>query len=106
MTDGTWYYLADAEATRLNPPDDADERDEWLPVGYIPRPSTRFGWFVYHVVHGLWMHYPPHKVFGYALANTEPSLDVIDLTESDLHYLAVSESLRHAVGELARRGRA
>ena len=100
-----WYCLTDAEANRLNPPDDALERDEWLPVGYIPRPSTRVGWFAYHLVHGLWMRYPLHKVLGYALTNTQPSLEVIDvetieLSEEDRHYLVTAESLRKAIADV------
>lgn len=67
-----WYHLTDDEALRLNPPGNADDRPEWLPVGYIPRPTTRLGWFAYHVIHGLWMRYPPLKVLGYALGNTKP----------------------------------
>ena len=75
-----WYSLTNDEADRLNPPDDADRRPDWQPVGFIPRPTTRLGWFVYHVVHGLWMRYPLHKVLGYALANTQPGeLDYRDL---------------------------
>lgn len=72
----SWYTLTDDEADRLNPPDFVDDDvafpDAWLPVGVIPCPRTRLGWFVYHLVHGLWMRYPLHKVLGYALANTEP----------------------------------
>lgn len=45
-----------------------DER--WLHVGYIPAPTTRLGWFVYHVVHGLAMRYPLLAVLRYALSNT------------------------------------
>ena len=100
-----WYYLTKEEATRLNPPDDAAERDEWLPVGYIPRPTTRLGWCAYHVVHGLWMRYPLCKVLGYAFANTRPSLEVIDvevieLSDEDRHYLAAAESLRKAIADV------
>jgi hypothetical protein len=74
----TWYYLTDEEVQRLNPPEDADERDEWQPVGHIPSPKTRVGWFFYHLVHGLWMRYPLHKVLGYAICNTNPGAEVID----------------------------
>ena len=49
--------------------------DYWLPVGYIPRRTTRFGWFVYHVVHGLWMRYPWWKVVIFALMWTNPGED-------------------------------
>lgn len=75
-----WYSLTSEEADRLNPPKDVDNRPEWLPVGHIPRPTTRLGWFVYHVVHGLWMRYPLYKVLGYALANSQPGeMDYRDL---------------------------
>lgn len=94
-----WYNLTDNELNRLNPPNDAGERDEWLPVGSIPRPSTRVGWFFYHLVHGLWMRYPLHKVIGYALTNTRPPTDVIDLSEADEPHLATAEALRKAIRE-------
>jgi hypothetical protein len=78
-----WYALTPAEVARLNPPDDAGEHDAWLPVGYIPRPATRLGWFVYHVIHGLWMRYPLLKVLGYAVANTKPGwCDDFSLSET------------------------
>lgn len=67
-----WYSLTNEEADRLNPPEDVDSHPDWLPVGYIQRPATRLGWFVYHLIHGLWMRYPLHKVLGYALTNTRP----------------------------------
>ena len=86
-----WYHLTDEEASRLNPPEDADECDEWLPVGYIPRPQTRLGWLIYHWVHGLWMRYPLLKVLGYALANTKPSSEVIDLSACEVSDAAVSD---------------
>lgn len=70
-----WYLLTEAEADRLNYPCDGCPREgmcesvaeQWLPVGWIPRPRTRMGWFVYHLVHGMWMRYPLHKVLGYAV---------------------------------------
>lgn len=67
-----WYSLTNEEADRLNPPYNVGVFPDWLPVGHIPRPTTRLGWFAYHVIHGLWMRYPPHKVLGYALANMRP----------------------------------
>jgi hypothetical protein len=45
---------------------------EWLHVGHIPTPTTRAGWFCYHVTHGLWMRYPFFKVLMYALRNCNP----------------------------------
>jgi hypothetical protein len=44
----------------------------WLHVGHIPVPTTRAGWFLYHLIHGLWMRYPARKVLLYALANCDP----------------------------------
>lgn len=85
-----WYSLSDEEAARLNPPEDAPRRDEWLPVGWIPCPKTRLGWLLYHLVHGLWMRYPLHKVVGYALANTRPGWE-------DAAVVAPSPSLIPAV---------
>lgn len=67
-----WYSLTNEETDRLNPPYNVGVFPDWLPVGHIPRPTTRPGWFVYHVIHGLWMRYPLHKVLGYALANSQP----------------------------------
>jgi len=71
-----WYSLTDEEMLRLNPPDDVfdDEAfyDAWLPVGVVPRPRSRLGWFCYHLLHGLLMRYPLHKALGFALANTKP----------------------------------
>lgn len=46
--------------------------DEWQPVGYIPTPKTRIGWFMYHLIHGIWMRYPIHKVVLYSLFHTNP----------------------------------
>lgn len=87
-----WWQLTDEEAERLNPPiqdiiandDNGDLYEsviyhpDWQPVGYIPSPRTRFGWFVYHLIHGLAMRYPWWKVIGFALANTKP--EEIDMT--------------------------
>lgn len=69
-----WFLLTDDEIQDLNPPDDVDERDDWLPVGFIPRPHTRLAWFAYHVAHGIAMKYPLHKVLGYAFFNTKPEV--------------------------------
>lgn len=45
--------------------------DKWLAVGHIPLPHTRLGWLVWHIIHGLLMKYPVHKVVGYALTHTK-----------------------------------
>lgn len=76
-----WFDLTEEEQERFNPPqlyhtyDESSCRfgledasgQEWLPVGHIPLPTTRLGWFAYHLIHGLWMRYPLHKVVGFAL---------------------------------------
>ena len=78
------FELTHEETDRLNPPPPRvvfDERKEayflemlndprWLPVGYIPTPRSRLGWFAYHLVHGLVMQYPVWKVIGYSILNT------------------------------------
>ncbi|HMN30828.1 MAG TPA: hypothetical protein PKE45_21925 [Caldilineaceae bacterium] len=81
MSKLSWFRLTDEEADRLNPPILEVAQDEetgktfielltdeqWLPVGYIPTPRTRLGWFLYHLAHGLAMRYPFHKVIGYSV---------------------------------------
>jgi len=88
-----WYSLTDEEMLRLNPPDDVfdDEAfyDAWQAVGVVPRPRTRLGWFCYHLLHGLLMRYPPHKVLGFALANTKP--ETVDVDLNDEVFLAPGE---------------
>lgn len=48
-----------------------DER--WIRIGYIPAPRTSFGWFVYHIFHGLAMRYPliPVLVFAFESLRSE-----------------------------------
>lgn len=65
----SWLVMTDNEYDKLNPPQlkpllradglyfRALEDSRWLPVGYIPMPQTRSGWFVYHMAHGLAMRY-------------------------------------------------
>jgi len=77
-----WFDLTDEEVDRLNPPEMhyiydhiTDEviinepDDKWLSVGFIPVPQTRIGWIVYHLIHGLAMRYPIHKVIGFAVCD-------------------------------------
>ena len=76
------FFLTEDEYQKLNPPlvrglvrtDGlylrALQDEKWLPVGYIPRPTTRLGWFVYHVVHGLAMRYRLLPVLVYAFRNS------------------------------------
>ncbi len=77
-----FFFLTDDEYERLNPPElatmlmddgiyfrDLDD-EHWLPVGYIPCPKTRFGWFIYHLVHGLAMRYRFVPVLVYAFRHS------------------------------------
>ncbi len=53
----------------------------WLRVGYIPKPSTRLGWFLYNIVHGLAMRYPFWQVVKFSLskgANSGLSVSVVE----------------------------
>ena len=45
--------------------------DEWIEVGLVPKPTTRFGWFKYHLFHGLLMGYPVHRVIAFSLIHTK-----------------------------------
>ena len=47
----------------------------WLPVGYIPTPTTVAGWFFYHLIHGIAMRYPLWKALLYALVESPPLED-------------------------------
>jgi hypothetical protein len=91
-----WWQLTDEEADRLNPPilniiegGDGDLyvqhlfHPDWQPVGHVPAPRTRLGWFLYHLIHGLVMRYPLHKVIGFALMNTKVSDDVEVVGDDD-----------------------
>ena len=60
----------------MNPPRDVimhlkNAPDEWLFVGFIPKPKTRLGWFMYHMIHGLAMGYPFHRVLAFSLITTK-----------------------------------
>lgn len=75
------WMLPNEQYDKLNPPfnhiihSDEDGRfyaelsnsDEWLYVGHIPTPKTRLGWFLYNLIHGLWMKYPLWKVLLFAM---------------------------------------
>lgn len=78
----SWFTMGDDEYDRLNPPvckvilgedgayvrqiDDAN----WLPVGHIPMPKTRWGWFAYHLVHGLAMRYRLLPILIYSIRHS------------------------------------
>ena len=73
-----WFEMTDEEYDDRNPPEVEIEfledgpyekmldDDAWLRTGYIPTPQTKLGWFVYHVIHGLAMRYPFHKVLFFS----------------------------------------
>ena len=48
-----------------------DDDPKWLMVGHVPKPTTRLGWFVHHIVHGLAMRYPLLAVIRFAFANMD-----------------------------------
>jgi len=63
------FHMTDEEYEALNPPlikfgfirgklfQEVIDDDDWIGVGYIPKPKTRFGWFLYHFIHGIAMGY-------------------------------------------------
>jgi hypothetical protein len=76
------WQLTLEECDRLNPPilEIAEGEDGalyhkvvddsyWLDVGYIPTPQTVLGWFIYHLIHGLVMGYPVHKVVIFSIVH-------------------------------------
>lgn len=75
------YKLSDEEYDKLNPPssfltyrDDGmlfrsvpPYMNDWVYVGYIPKPRGRIAWFFYNLIHGIWMKYPLFKVLLFSL---------------------------------------
>ena len=62
---------------RMNAPKDIfiqvkEIPEEWIYVGMIPRPKTRLQRFLYHMIHGLAMGYPFHRVIAFSLIHTKP----------------------------------
>lgn len=51
------------------------DNDGWVWMGYVPRPKTRLGWVVHHILHGVLMHYPLHKVLLYACLYSKEERD-------------------------------
>lgn len=90
-----FLYMAQEEYDKFNPPTLLvkydKERDidfieilndpRWTSVGYVPTPKGQLGWFIYHLIHGLVMRYPIHKVLYFALNNTKPCQCTIDVGE-------------------------
>jgi len=77
------FFMGTDEYSNLNPPvieivEDENGKlygeclsdDRWIEVGYIPTPSTRIGWFVYHFVHGLAMRYRFLPVLIFSIRNS------------------------------------
>jgi hypothetical protein len=88
------WLLTDEEYNRLNPPesvlvagDDGKvytefvNDDRWMYMGYIPTPTTKAGWFFHHIMHGLMMRYPFHKVLLYAISNMHGEADRFEIDE-------------------------
>ena len=48
---------------------------KWLHMGHAKRPRTKYGWFKYHVLHGLMMGFPLLPVLWYAWRNRSPGED-------------------------------
>ena len=82
-----WLHsvASDFDRKRLNPPirtiikgKDGRQYEElldepgWITVGYVPKPTTSLGWFVYHITHGLLMRYPLRSVIAFALLHSSP----------------------------------
>ena len=64
----------DFDRKAMNPPEEScivpeDIPPEWVSVGYVPRPTTKFGWFVYHFVHGIAMRYPLRAVIAFSISS-------------------------------------
>lgn len=80
----SWWRLTEEEADRLNPPfipgviEDENGKiyieyvvsNNWIPLGYIPKPRNEWEWFLHHLFNGLMMRYPWHKVFWFSIMNT------------------------------------
>ncbi len=78
------FQMTQNEYDKLNPPvlqviyDESKDTDfieilndsHWTSIGYIPTPQSQFGWFIYHLIHGIVMKYPFHKVLYFSLINT------------------------------------
>ncbi len=48
------------------------DSEKWLHMGHVKRPRTKWGWFRYHVLHGLIMGFPVLSVVVYAWRNKSP----------------------------------
>ncbi|MEM7534030.1 MAG: hypothetical protein AAF639_17740 [Chloroflexota bacterium] len=72
------HVSRDFDRKAMNPPAELTTftpktHDDWVFVGYLPKPKSRIGWFVYHMMHGLAMGYPLRSVIAFSLLNTNVS---------------------------------
>lgn len=53
------FRMTEEEYDKLNPPPDIlfTGAEGWHYLGHIPAPTTRFGWFMHDLIHGLAMRY-------------------------------------------------
>lgn len=88
------WRLTDEQYDKLNPPPanfivDEDTKKvyveylnnkKWLWMGYVPMPTTRIGWFLHHLIHGVWMKYPLWKVvlFAFDKSNDSGTIFILD----------------------------
>lgn len=89
------WRLSDEEYDRLNPPpsiitfrDDGvlfrsihPHMEDWVYVGYIPKPSGRVAWFFYNLIHGVWMKYSLLRALLFALDKNNNTGESITLEE-------------------------
>lgn len=83
----SWWRLTEEEADRFNPPPTKFKNEkkewyrlslndeQWLDMGIIHRPKTRWQWFWHDLYHGYAMHYPWYKVFWWSLIGHEKAID-------------------------------
>jgi len=49
------------------------EQPGWMEMGIIPIPQSRWRVFLYHLCHGLLMHYPLHEVIWFSIRYCNPA---------------------------------
>ena len=84
--------MTQAEYDQLNPPVTTGEirnDEKWLYVGHIPTPTTRLGWFIYNIIHGLVMRYRLLPVLVFSISDlfkpgTERETNISLPTEDEL----------------------
>lgn len=94
------FHMTEADYDRLNPPildritDEETGKqfveeifdDKWLPVGYIPTPTTRLGWFTHHLIHGLAMRYPLFPVLIFAWRHSDQNAICVGVITCSISY--------------------